>query len=102
MADEMRLDLFLWFARLAKTRDFAQALATRGHLRIDGRPVAKAAAPVRIGQVLTFATHAGQVRAIRIINLPARRGPPAEARTCYEDMLAAPATENVSQQASND
>jgi len=81
-----RLDRFLWFARIVKTRAFAQAIAEQGHLRIDGRPVDRAAAPVRVGNVLTFATHRGEVRAIRIEALPTRRGPPAEARGCYSDL----------------
>ena len=55
----MRLDRFLWFARIVKKREWAQAMATEGHLRVDGRAVEKAACPVRIGSVLTFATHAG-------------------------------------------
>ena len=50
----MRLDRFLWFARIVKTRSFAQSLATAGHLRLDGRAIDRAAAPVRIGSVLTF------------------------------------------------
>ncbi len=101
MADEMRLDRFLWFTRIAKKRDWAQALATSGHLRIDGRAVAKASVPVRPGQVLTFARN-GEVRARRVAALPARRGPPAEARACYEDLLAAPAAKNVSQEGPDD
>lgn len=98
----MRLDRFLWFARIAKKRDWAQAMAVKGHLRIDGRPIVKAAAPVRVGNVLTFATHKGEIRAIRIAALPARRGPPAEARTCYEELLEPPEAKNVSQEAAND
>ena len=97
-ATTMRLDLFLWFARIVKTRSFAQGLATAGHMRLDGRVIDRAAAPVRIGTVLTFATHRGDVRAIRVVALPARRGPPAEARGCYEDLVLA----NVSQQAPGD
>ena len=34
---EMRLDKFLWFARLTKTRRLAQEIVAAGHLRIDGR-----------------------------------------------------------------
>ncbi len=82
----MRLDRFLWFARLARTRAVAQALAGAGHLRIDGRPADRPAAPVRVGSVLTFATYRGEVRAIRVLALPARRGPAPEARGCYEDL----------------
>jgi ribosome-associated heat shock protein Hsp15 len=92
----MRLDRFLWFARLAKTRTFAQALASAGHLRIDGRPTDRPAASVHVGSVLTFATHRGEVRAIRVLALPTRRGPAPEARACYEDLA------NVSQGAPGD
>jgi ribosome-associated heat shock protein Hsp15 len=95
-AATMRLDRFLWHARIVKTRAFAQALAGSGHLRIDGRAVDRAAAPVRVGNVLTFVDHRGAVRAIRIAVLPARRGPPAEARACYADLA------NVSQEAPGD
>jgi ribosome-associated heat shock protein Hsp15 len=94
----MRLDKFLWFARIAKTRSFAQALAVRGHLRIDGRAVDRAAAPVRVGNILTFATHLGHIRTIRVEALPVRRGPPNEAQACYQDLAVA----NVSQQAAAD
>lgn len=82
----MRLDKFLWFARIAKTRSFAQALAERGHCRIDGRPIDRAAAPIRIGNILTFVTHLGRVRTIRVEALPIRRGPPSEAQGCYQDL----------------
>ena len=94
----MRLDRFLWFARIVKTRSFAQAMATAGHVRLDGRAVDRAAAAVRVGSVLTFATHGGEVRAIRVLALPVRRGPPAEARACYGELVLA----NVSQQAPGD
>ena len=83
----MRLDRFLWFARLSASRVFAQSLAEGGHLRIDGRPATKAATQVRVGHVLTFATHSGAVRVLRIERLPARRGSPIEARACYTDMI---------------
>jgi ribosome-associated heat shock protein Hsp15 len=83
----MRLDRFLWFARISASRTFAQGLAESGHLRIDGRAVAKAATPVRIGQVLTFATHRGDIRVLRIERLLARRGPPAEARLAYTELI---------------
>ena len=89
----MRLDRFLWFARLARTRGVAQALAEQGRLRLDGRVIDRAHAPVRPGNVLTF-VQGGRVRVLRVAALPARRGPPAEARLCYEELSVA----NVSQE----
>lgn len=85
-AGTMRLDRFLWFARLTKTRSQAQALAACGHLRIDSRPVDRAAAPVRPGNILAWIDHRGAIRAIRIEALPMRRGSPAEARACYDEL----------------
>ncbi|TVV70217.1 RNA-binding S4 domain-containing protein [Sphingomonas solaris] len=84
----LRIDKFLWFTRLAKTRSYAQATAEAGHMRIDGRPIARAHTAVRIGNVLTFALH-DRVRVIRVEALPARRGPAGEARLCYTDLAPA-------------
>ncbi len=92
MADSLRLDKFLWFARIAKTRADAQALAERGRIRLSGRVIDRAHAPVRVGDVLSFARR-GTVRVLKVEALPARRGPPAEARTLYSELTtpAAPA-----------
>ena len=81
----MRLDKFLWYARIVKTRSLAQAVAQDGRLRLDGRVIDRAHVPVRQGSVLTFALH-GRVRVIRIDMLPSRRGPPAEAAACISDL----------------
>ncbi len=86
-ADAMRLDVFLWYARLAKTRSAAQALAVEGRLRLDGRAIDRAHAPVRVGNVLTFA-QAGRVRVLRVEALPHRRGPAPEAQGCYQELVA--------------
>jgi ribosome-associated heat shock protein Hsp15 len=86
----MRIDKFLFFARLTKTRSAAQSLVAAGHLRLDGKRIERDAHAVMPGQVLTLMHH-GQIRALRIIALPVRRGPPAEAAACLADA-------NVSQQ----
>ncbi len=83
----MRLDRFLWFTRLTKTRSVAAALASAGRLRIDGRLIDRAHAAVRVGNVLTFAHH-DRVLVVRIEALPHRRGPAPEARTCYQELTA--------------
>jgi ribosome-associated heat shock protein Hsp15 len=85
VAETLRLDKFLWFARVVKTRSLAQSLAEDGRIRIAGRIVDRAHAPVRIGDVLSFAQR-GSVRVLRVEALPARRGPPAEARALYTDL----------------
>jgi ribosome-associated heat shock protein Hsp15 len=92
----MRIDRFLWWTRLTKTREAAATIACEGRLRLDGRAIDKAHCPVRVGAVLTFA-HAGRVRVVRVAALPTRRGPAPEAQACYIDLAA-----NVSQQTAAD
>src|SRR4051794_337734 len=96
MADgaTLRLDKFLWFARIVKTRSLAQSLAEEGRLRIDGRVVTRAHAPVRVGDVLSFAVH-GRVRVVRVGALPIRRGPPAEAKLLYAELPERPLTSDA-------
>ena len=83
----LRLDKFLWFARIVKTRALAQALTEEGRLRLNGRVVDKAHAIVRVGDVLGFARQ-GAVRVLKIGALPTRRGPPAEARALYSELTS--------------
>lgn len=83
----MRLDRFLWWVRLARTRSAAQAIAADGRLRIDGRVVDRAHAAVRVGHVLTYAAH-DRVRVVRVVALPHRRGPAPEAQGCYSELTA--------------
>jgi ribosome-associated heat shock protein Hsp15 len=91
MAETIRLDKFLWFARIVKTRALAQGLAERGRIRLNGRVVDRAHAPVRVGDVLAFAQR-DAVRVLQVEALPARRGPPAEARALYTEVIPEPAS----------
>jgi ribosome-associated heat shock protein Hsp15 len=87
VADSLRVDKFLWFARIVKTRALAQAIAEKGRIRLNGRLIDRAHAPVRPGDVLSFAQR-GAVRVLRIEALPQRRGPPAEARALYSELTS--------------
>lgn len=81
----MRIDKFLWFARLAKTRSAAQAMVESGTIRLDGRRVVRAHLPVRVGSVIAL-VHAGAVRVLRVEALPHRRGPAPEAAALITDI----------------
>ena len=97
----MRLDRYLFFIRLAKSRTLAQTLIETGNVRIDGKRVAKTSEEVRIGSVIAFPLH-GYVRVIRVLSMPTRRGPASEARTCYEELGETTDSANVSQQGAAD
>ncbi len=84
-AGTMRIDRFLWYARIVKTRSAAQAIAQKGTMRIDGRRIERAHVPVRVGSVLAFPWN-GRVRILRIEALPTRRGPPSEAALLYTSL----------------
>ena len=81
----MRIDRFLFFIRLAKSRTIAQHLVDEGHVRIDGKRVEKPSEEVRVGSVIALPLH-GKVRILRVLALPDRRGPATEARSCYEEL----------------
>ena len=80
--ETLRLDKFLWFARVVRTRSAAQAIAEAGTLRLDGRRIERAHAAVRVGSVIAFPL-AGRVRVLRVEALPQRRVSPAQAATLY-------------------
>lgn len=81
----MRIDRFLFFIRLARSRTLAQGIVDEGHVRIDGRRVEKSSEEVRVGSVVALPLH-GRVRILKVISLPERRGPAPEARLCYEEL----------------
>jgi ribosome-associated heat shock protein Hsp15 len=86
-----RLDKWLWCARVMKHRGDCARLVEAGAVRINRQPTDKAHARLRVGDVLTLALR-GEVRVLRIGALATRRGPPAEARSLYEEIVeAAPA-----------
>lgn len=81
----MRIDRFLFFIRLVKSRTLAQGIVGEGHVRIDGRRVEKSSEEVRAGSIVALPLR-GRVRVLRVLELPLRRGPAAEARACYEEL----------------
>lgn len=87
--DRLRIDKWLWFARVVKTRGAAAALCEDGSVRLNGTRIDQAHRPVRIGDVLTIALP-GRVKVLRVVLLAARRGPFSEARHIYEDLSPEP------------
>ena len=81
-----RLDKWLWHARFYKTRTLAAEMVSRGKVRVNARIVKKPAATVGPGDILTLA-QSREIRVIRILGVPERRGPATEAQANYEDVL---------------
>jgi ribosome-associated heat shock protein Hsp15 len=81
----VRIDRFLHCIRLVKSRTLAQSVIEAGYVRIDGKRIEKSSEEVRAGSIVALPLR-GQVRVLKVLSLPQRRGPPAEARACYEEL----------------
>lgn len=80
----LRLDKWLWFARLARTRSLAARLCDAGRVSIGGREGIKPHHAVRVGDVVDVELPQ-QRRRLIVRALGERRGPPAEARLLYDE-----------------
>lgn len=80
----LRLDKWLWFARLARTRSLAARLCGEGCVTIGGRDNVKPHNLVRVGDVIVVELPRERRRLI-VRALGERRGPPAEAQLLYEE-----------------
>ena len=80
-----RLDKWLCFARLVKSRTLAARLIEEGHVRVNRVKAEKPALTIKPGDVLTLSLST-QIRVLRVLNPGTRRGPAPEARLLYEDV----------------
>lgn len=87
MSGTQRLDQWLYFARLIKSRSQAQAFIEERVVRINRVAVEKVAATLKPGDVLTL-PYERNVRVVRVLALATRRGPPPEARALYEEIAS--------------
>ena len=79
----VRIDKWLWAARLFKTRGLATAAVTGGRVHVNGARV-KPAKGVRIGDTIEIAVR-GVRRTLNVKKLSDRRGPAAVAVHLYEE-----------------
>ncbi len=82
-----RLDKWLWFARILKSRTLAARLVGEGHVRINGHKTDQPAKIISPGDVLTIALER-QVLVLKVLDPGTRRGPYVEAQLLYEDLTA--------------
>jgi ribosome-associated heat shock protein Hsp15 len=88
MAERQRLDKWLWFARVVRTRTLAQRLVGDGHVRVNALRIDTPAKPVGPGDVLTIALER-QVRVLRVVAIAARRGGAEDAQHLFEELTPA-------------
>ena len=86
-AVRQRIDKWLFFARVAKSRSIAQKMVADGRVRVNAEKIEAASTNVKVGDVLTVALDR-RVLVLEILAPGTRRGPAPEARTLYEDRTA--------------
>ena len=85
-AEPMRIDRWLFFVRLFKSRSLAGEAIAGGKVHVNGERV-KPARVIRIGDHIAF--NRGTVPFdCEVLGLPARRGPAPEAAVCYRESEA--------------
>ncbi len=80
-----RIDKWLWFARVMKSRSLAAKLVEDGFVRINSQRIDNPAKQIKPGDVVTIALE-HQVKVLKMLDPGGRRGPFAEAQTLYEDL----------------
>ncbi|MBL6847054.1 S4 domain-containing protein [Alphaproteobacteria bacterium] len=81
----IRLDLYLFYIRLFKSRNLATKFIITSRVRIAGQVTQKPHKLVSIDDVLTIPIN-DKVKILKIINIPNRRGPFLESILYYEDL----------------
>ena len=84
-----RIDKWLWFARVIKSRTLASELVTAGKVRINRARIEKPSHLVTAGDVLTIALGA-HVRILKVRAPGTRRGPALEAQALFADLTPPP------------
>jgi ribosome-associated heat shock protein Hsp15 len=80
-----RIDKWLYFARVMRSRSRAAQLVSDGHVRLNGKRVETVAKVVRPGDVLTIALQR-EVRVLRVLLPGERRSAYSLAKALFEDL----------------
>ncbi|MBL8905083.1 MAG: RNA-binding S4 domain-containing protein [Rhizobiales bacterium] len=83
----IRIDKWLWHARITKTRTLAARLIESGRVRVNHRKILKPAQDVAPGDVITIAVH-DRIRILKVTAPGLRRGPAIEAHQLFEEIEA--------------
>lgn len=87
-SSRVRIDKWLWAARMFKTRSAASTACTAGHVKIAGESV-KASKTVKPGDRIDVVTAGGE-RNLEVVALGERRGSATVAQTLYVDHTPPP------------
>jgi ribosome-associated heat shock protein Hsp15 len=79
-----RIDKWLFFTRMAKSRSLAKTLVQGGKVTINGSRIGQASVQVKPGDMVTVTLERRDV-VLKVLSGGTRRGPFEEAKLLYED-----------------
>ncbi|MDE2579075.1 MAG: RNA-binding S4 domain-containing protein [Hyphomicrobiales bacterium] len=83
--ERVRIDKWLWFARMARTRAAAARLVADGYVRINGERALRPGKMLKAGDIVTLAL-AHDTRVLRVIAPGVRRSDAQAASLLYENL----------------
>lgn len=86
---KQRIDKWLFFTRVAKSRSLAAKLAAGGRVRINRDKIDQASHGIKVGDVVTV-TLDRRVLIYKVLELGERRGSAPEAQLLYQDITPPP------------
>ncbi len=89
----IRLDLYLFYIRMFKSRNLANKFIISNRLRISGQVTQKPHKLISTDDVLSLAIQ-DNIKILKVLDIPNRRGPFAEALNYYEDLTPIKMTQN--------
>ncbi len=81
----IRVDKWLFFVRVAKSRTLAAKWVAEGRIRVNREKIVQPSYMLKADDVLTIALDR-RVVVLKLVACGTRRGPAEEARTLYEDL----------------
>ena len=81
----IRLDIYLYYIRIFKSRSIATKFVSTNRLRISGQVTQKPHKMISIGDVLTISIN-DNIKILKVLDIPNRRGPYSESLNFCEDV----------------
>ena len=81
----LRLDIYLYYIRIFKSRSIATKFVSNNRLCISGQVTQKPHKMISIGDVLTMTIN-DNIKVLKVLAIPNRRGPYSESLNFYEDI----------------
>lgn len=88
-SERQRIDKWLFFARILKSRTLAGKFVSGGNVRVNREKIDQPSAQIKPGDVLTISLER-RILVLKILGCGHRRGPAPEAQLLYEDLTPKP------------